>query len=68
MTIATISIIVGVAILVLLKLFFKDEESSGQNKGPYWDDHDDELFKEEPEFDRTWSFLPGNIFHRSNDD
>ncbi|MBU1057606.1 MAG: hypothetical protein KJ804_04720 [Proteobacteria bacterium] len=67
MTIGTISIIIGVVLLVLLKLFFKDEKRSGQNKGLHGGDHD-ELFKEEPEFDRTWSFLPGNIFHRPNDD
>ena len=67
MAIGTISIIIGVVLLVLLKLFFKDEKKSGYKKGLHGVDHG-ELFKEEPEFDRTWSFLPGNIFHRSNDD
>jgi len=67
MTIGTISILVGVVLLVFLKLFFKDEKSSDQNKEPHGVDHDD-LFKEEPEFDRTWSFLPGNIFNCSKDD
>jgi hypothetical protein len=62
-TIETISIMLGVFLLVLLKLLLKDE------KGPKQDDgiHDD-AFKEEPEFDRTWSSLPGNVFNRSNDD
>ena len=67
MTIGTISIIVGATLLVLFKLLFKDEKSSDQNIEPHGTDHD-QFFKEEPEFDRTWSFLPGNIFHRSNDD
>ncbi len=67
MTIGTIGIIFGVVLLLLLKLFFKEEESSDQNKEFPEVDHN-ELFKEEPEFDRTWSFLPGNIFNRSNDD
>jgi hypothetical protein len=67
MTIGTISIIIGVVLLILLKLFFGDEKSSDLKKGFHGIDHD-ELFKEEPEFDRTWSFLPGNIFNRSNDD
>ncbi len=67
MTLGTISIIIGVFLLVIFNLSCKDEESSSQNEGTHEVDHD-ALFKEEPEFDRTWSFLPGNIFHRSNDD
>jgi hypothetical protein len=67
MTVGTISIIIGVVLLVLLKLFFKDEENLEESNGVHGVD-DDEFFKEEPEFDRTWSFLPGNIFNRSNDD
>ncbi len=67
MTTGTISIIVGVALLVLLKILFKDKAGLDQDKGFHEIDHDN-LFKEEPEFDRTWSFLPGNIFNRSNDD
>ncbi len=67
MTIGTISVIVGAILLILLRLFLKDMDSSDQNNGLRGVDHD-ELFKEEPEFDRTWSFLPGNIFNRFNDD
>jgi hypothetical protein len=67
MTTGTISIIIGVVILVLVKLLVKDEKSSSHKIGLYESDQED-LFKEEPEFDRTWSILPGNIFHRSNDD
>ncbi|WP_143170822.1 hypothetical protein [Desulfopila aestuarii] len=29
-------------------------------------EHDDEMLKEEPEFDPTWSFLSSNIYHRRN--
>ena len=67
MTLGTIGIIFGVLLLVLLTLFFKNGEDSSQNNRSQGSDHDD-IFKEEPEFDRTWSILPGNIFHRSNDD
>ena len=67
MTIGTISIIVGAVLLILLNILFKDKSSSGQNKGFHGLDNDD-LLREEPEFDRTWSFLPNNIFHHSDDD
>lgn len=63
----TISILLGVVLLILLKIFFKDERNTDQNKGFHGVDHED-VFKEEPEFDRTWSFLPNNIFNRSEDD
>lgn len=66
-TIGTLSIIVGVVLLFFLKLVFKDEGSSARD-GRKPGTEDEELFKEEPEFDRTWSFLPNNIFHRSKDD
>ncbi len=62
MTIGTISIIAGVALLILLKLFLKDEESSDQNKGLHGVGHN-ELFQEEPEVDPSWSVLPGNVWH-----
>ncbi len=26
-------------------------------------DYSQDEFEEEPEFDRTWAFLPSNIFH-----
>ena len=64
MTTGTISIIVGVVLLVFLKILFKGKKDLDQDKGFKVVDHDD-LFQEEPEFDRTWSHLPGNIF---NDD
>lgn len=67
MTIGTVAIIVGVVLLILLNILFKDKGSSGRNKRFHGIDNDD-LLKEEQEFDRTWSFLPNNIFHRSDDD
>lgn len=67
MTIGTISIIVGVVLLILLKIVFKDKAELDQENRFHGVDHDN-LFKEEPEFDRTWSFLPNNIFNRFNDD
>lgn len=67
MTIETIIIIVGVVLLILLKMFCTDKRNADLDKGFHGIEHDD-VFKEEPEFDRTWSFLPGNIFNRSNDD
>ena len=67
MTAGTISIIVGTAILVLLKVLFKSKAEANQDKEGLGVDHNG-LLKEEPEFDRTWPFLPNNIFHRSNDD
>jgi len=67
MTNGTISITVGIILLILLKILFKDKNGPNQNKRQHRIEYDD-LIKEEPEFDRTWSFLPNNIFHRSNDD
>lgn len=66
MTIGTISITVGVVLLILLKVFFKDKKSSAQDKGGNEVDHDD-LFSEEPEVDPSWSLLPGNVWHSDDD-
>ena len=65
MTIGTISLIIGVAFLILAKMISRNEEGSDIRHHTI---DRDELIKEEPEFDRTWSFLPGNIFNRSKDD
>ena len=59
MTIGTIAIIVGVVLLLLLKILFKNNEFHGI-------DHD-EFFKEDLDFDPTWSVLPSNIHHTDND-
>ncbi len=66
MTIGTIGIILGVVLLILLKIFFKDEKKLDQNRGLHGVDHD-ELFKEDLDFDRTWSVLPSNTHHSDDD-
>ena len=63
MTTGTISIIVGVVLLILLKVFFKDDEKLGQ-KG-FHGIEDDDLFEEDPMIDPGFSLLSGNIY---NDD
>lgn len=65
MTLGTLSILAGIALLVLLKLFFKDEESP-QLKGFHGIDQD-EVLKEDLDFDPTWSVLPSNIHHSDED-
>lgn len=62
MTIGTISILAGITLLILFKLFGKQKEKPDQREGNHGIDHD-EFFTEELEFDRTWSHLPGNIFN-----
>lgn len=66
MTIGFFSILVGVVLLILLKLFFKDEESSDQNKGFHGGDHE-ELFKEDLEYDPSWAVLSSNTHHSEDD-
>ena len=67
MTTGTISIITGGILLILFKLFFKGEENLNQDEG-LQNNEDDDLFKEEPEVDPSWSVLPGNIWHSDDDD
>ncbi len=59
MTIGTISITIGIVFLVFLKILFKNTEFHGI-------DHD-EFFKEDLDFDPTWSVLPSNIHHTDDD-
>ncbi|MGB3225457.1 MAG: hypothetical protein WBB23_21895 [Desulforhopalus sp.] len=66
MTVGAVSIIVGVVLLVLLKLFFEDEEVSGQSKGLQGVEHD-ELFKEDLDFDPSWAVLSSNTHHSEDD-
>ncbi len=66
MTIGTISIVVGVVLLFLLKLFFKDEENSDQNKKTHGIDHED-LFREDLENDPSWTVLSSNTHHSEDD-
>ncbi len=65
MTLGTLSILAGVALLVLLKFVFKEEDSS-QPKGFHGIDHD-EVLKEDLDFDPTWAVLPSNIHHSDED-
>lgn len=64
MTIATISIIVGVAILVLVKLFFKDEEGADKNEGLHPVDLNG-LTGTDASDDPGLAHLPGNSYHYS---
>lgn len=64
MTIATISIIVGVALLILLKLFFKEEETSDQDEGLHLGDQEG-LTGIDASDDPGLAHLPGNSYHYS---
>ena len=59
MTIGTIAITVGVVLLILLKILSKDKGFRGI-------DHD-ELFKEDLDFDPSWSVLSSNTHHTDDD-
>ncbi|KJR98718.1 MAG: hypothetical protein VR65_19585 [Desulfobulbaceae bacterium BRH_c16a] len=61
MSLGTISILAGVILLVLLKLFFKDAGSS-QPEGFNGVEQDD-LFKEDLDFDPSWAVLSSNTHH-----
>ena len=65
MTTGTFSIIVGVVLLILLKTFFKGGDGSVADKGE--GEEQDDLFKEEPELDPSWSLLPGNVWSSDDD-
>ena len=62
MSFGTLSIIVGVVLLIFLKLFFKDEESSGHNEGLYGVDQD-KLTGIDASDDQGLAHLPGNSYH-----
>ena len=57
MTIGTISIIIGVVLLIFLKIFFKD--TGNEETGHLTIDED-------PWSDSGWSILTGNLFNRKN--
>lgn len=63
MATGSISIIVGVVLLILLKILFKDDKKLGQ-KGFHGIENDD-MFEEDPMTDPGFSLLSGNIY---NDD
>lgn len=66
MTIGTISIIVCVVILILLKLFFKEKKGSDHKSGFHGVDHN-KLFAEDLDFDPSWSILSSNTHHFDED-
>ncbi len=59
MTIGTIIIIVGVVLLVFLNILFKDNGIHGVEH--------EELFKEDLDFDPSWSVLSSNTHHDDDD-
>ncbi len=59
MTIGTIAITVGIVLLILLKILFKDKSFHGI-------DHD-EFFREDLDFDPSWSVLSSNTHHTDDD-
>lgn len=66
MAMGAISIIVGVVLLILLKVLVKDEDRGDRTRIFHGIDHG-EFFKEEPEFDPTWSLLPSNVLYSDDD-
>lgn len=64
MTIGTLSIAVGLVLLVLLSLFFKDEEGADQNEGLRGVGQDG-LTCTDASDDPSLAHLPGNSYHYS---
>jgi hypothetical protein len=65
-SIGTIGIILGVVLLLFLKMFFKDEKHLDQKQGVHGVNHD-ELFKEDLDFDPSWSVLSSNTHHTDDE-
>ncbi len=60
MTIGTISVIGGVVLLILLRIFLRDEGELDQNE----EEGDvNDAVKEDPWSDPGWSTLTGNLFN-----
>lgn len=66
MTIGTISTLAGLVLLVLIKFLFKDEKVSDQSKELHGGEQD-ELFKEDLDFDPSWAVLSSNTHHTEDD-
>ena len=66
MTIGTISIVVGVVLFILLKLFSQEEKESDHNNGFHGVDHN-KLFAEDLDYDPSWSILSSNTHHSDED-
>jgi hypothetical protein len=58
--------ITGAVLLILLKIFFKEKRQRDHREEAPGISHD-ELFKEDLEYDPSWSVLSSNT-HHSNDD
>ena len=63
MTIGTISIILGITLVILLKVFFRDEADHG--KDDYCGVNQDGLTNLDPSDDPGLAHLPGNSYHQS---
>jgi hypothetical protein len=64
MSFGTLSIIIGVVLLIFLKLFFKDEKGADQNEGLHGVDQDN-LTGIDASDDPGLAHLPGNSYHYS---
>ena len=64
MTVGSISIMVGITLLILLKLFSRDDADLGKNDDEYGIDQD-ELTNIDPSDDPGLAHLPGNSYHQS---
>ena len=63
MTVGTISIMVGISLLILLKLFFRDDTGTGKDDS-YGADQE-RLTTIDPSDDPGLAHLPGNSYHQS---
>ena len=63
MTVGTISIMVGITLLILLKLFFRDDAGAGKSDS-YGIDQE-RLTTIDPSDDPGLAHLPGNSYHQS---
>ena len=63
MTVGTISIMVGITLLILLKLFFRDDAGTGKDDS-YGGDQEG-LTTIDPSDDPGLAHLPGNSYHQS---
>ncbi|WP_319549519.1 hypothetical protein [Desulfogranum marinum] len=64
MTVGTISIIIGVILLLLLKWFFNDENVAGENRGPIGGEEIGSTDIDASD-DPGLAHLPGNSYHSS---
>ena len=63
MTVGTFSIMVGITLLILLKLFFRDDTGTGKDDRYVVDQ--ERLTTIDPSDDPGLAHLPGNSYHQS---